>query len=171
MMGEMPESRIENFNELIIEFGWIVLFPPAFPAAALIAILSNMLQYKTEKDAIKQFVKRGKPLSAMDIGKWLDYFELISTFGIVNSALLIIFTSEKLTWFSPDGDWTWSQLIVAVLIIENVLLALRFIIAALIPDFPDWIKKESFANKNRVKQVQSEIDIKTIIEVYDGEEI
>ena len=40
------------------------------------------------------FVQRGKPMSAMDIGKWLDYFELISTFGIVNSALLIIFTSK-----------------------------------------------------------------------------
>ena len=167
----MPESHSENYNELIMEFGWIVLFPPACPAAALIAILSNMIQYKTEKDTIKMFVKRGKPLSAMDIGNWLDYFELISTFGIVNSALLIIFTSEKLTWFSPDGDWTWSQLVVAVFIIENILLAFRFIIAALIPDYPDWIEKESFANENRVKQVQSEIDNKSIIEINEGGEI
>ena len=76
--------------------------------AALIAILSNMLQYKTEKDAIKMFIKRGKPLSCMDIGKWLDYFELISTFGIVNSALLVIFTSKKLVDFSPGGEWSWT---------------------------------------------------------------
>lgn len=52
----MADSRTENFNELIIEYGWIVLFPPAFPAAALIALLSNLIQYKTEKDAIKMFV-------------------------------------------------------------------------------------------------------------------
>lgn len=134
MMGDMPESRTENYNELIIEFGWIVLFPPACPVAALIAILSNMIQYKTEKDAIKMFLKRGKPLGAMDVGKWLDYFELISTFGIVNSCLLIIFTSKKLVWFSVDGEWTWTQLVIAVFIIENILLAFRFIIAALIPD-------------------------------------
>ena len=141
MMGEMPESRTENYNELIIEYGWIVLFPPACPVAALIAIASNLIQYKTEKDAIKMFLKRGKPLSCMNIGKWLDYFELISTFGIVNSALLVIFTSEKLTWFSPGGEWSWTRLIIAVFIIENVLLAFRFIIAALIPDYPDWIDK------------------------------
>ena len=100
MMGEMPDSRTESYNELIIEYGWIVLFPPAFPVAALFALLSNLIQYKTEKDAIKMFIKRGQPKSIMDIGKWLEYFELISTFGIVNSALLIIFTSKKLTWFS-----------------------------------------------------------------------
>ena len=171
MMGEMPESRTENYNELIVEFGWIVLFPPACPVAALIAILSNMLQYKTEKDAIKMFIKRGKPLGCMDIGKWLDYFELISTFGIVNSALLVIFTSEKLVKFSPDGDWPWTRLIIAVFIIENILLAFRFIIAALIPDFPEWIENEQVAGVNRVKQVENEIDNKYIMEINDGEQI
>jgi len=77
----------------------------------------------------------------MDIGKWLQYFELISTFGIVNSALLVIFTSKKLTDISPDEDWTWTNLIVAVFIIENILIAFRSLIAALIPDYPDWIEK------------------------------
>ena len=42
-MGEMSSTRTENYNELIIEYGWIVLFPPAFPAAALIAIFSNLI--------------------------------------------------------------------------------------------------------------------------------
>ena len=141
----MADSRTENFNELIIEYGWIVLFPPAFPAAALVALLSNLIQYKTEKDAIKMFVQRGKPKSTMDIGKWLQYFELISTFGIVNSALLVIFTSKKLADISPDEDWTWTNLIVAVFIIENILIAFRSLIAALIPDYPDWIEKEIVA--------------------------
>ena len=167
-MGEMPRERTDGFNELIIEFGWIVLFPPAFPIAALFAIGSNMIQYKTEKDGIKMFRKRGEPLSTMDIGKWLDYFELMSTIGIVNSALLIIFTSEKLTWFSED--MSWAELVTAVFIIENILIAFRFLLAAAIPDNPDWIEKEMFANKNRVRQVESEIDDKTIVELNTGKE-
>lgn len=167
----MEDSRTANYNELIIEYGWIVLFPPAFPVAALFALLSNLIQYKTEKDAIKMFVQRGKPMSAMDIGKWLDYFELISTFGIVNSALLIIFTSKQLKELAPDESWTWTNLIIAVFMIENILVAFRFLIAALIPDNPEWIEKEIVANKNRVKQVESEIDNKTIIEINSGEEI
>ena len=42
-MGEMSSTRTESYNELIIEYGWIVLFPPAFPAAALVAIFSNWI--------------------------------------------------------------------------------------------------------------------------------
>ena len=40
------------------------------------------------------FAKRCEPLSALSIGKWLDYFEAISVFGIINAAFLIIFTSD-----------------------------------------------------------------------------
>ena len=40
-MGEMPKNRIKQYNNIIIEFGWIVLFAPAFPLASFVAILSN----------------------------------------------------------------------------------------------------------------------------------
>ena len=76
-MGDMEATKTENYNELFIEYGWMVLFPPAFPAAALIAILSNYLQYKTEREAIQKYAKRCEPRSAIDIGSWLYYFELI----------------------------------------------------------------------------------------------
>ena len=51
-MGDMEATKTEDYNELFIEYGWMVLFPPAFPAAALIAILSNYLQYKKEYEGI-----------------------------------------------------------------------------------------------------------------------
>lgn len=107
----------------------------------------------------------------MDIGKWLDYFELISTLGIVNSALLVIFTSEKLTYFSGDLASTWPQLVITVFIIENILIAFRNLLAAIIPDNPDWIEREMFASENRVKQVQDEIAEKSIIEAIGGDDI
>ena len=77
LMGEMEATKTENYNELFIEYGWMVLFPPAFPAAALIAILSNYLQYKTERESILKFARRCEPRSAIDIGSWINYFELI----------------------------------------------------------------------------------------------
>lgn len=107
----------------------------------------------------------------MDIGKWLDYFELISTLGIVNSALLVIFTSERLTYFSGDLAETWPQLVITVFIIENILIAFRNLLAAIIPDNPDWIEREMFASENRVKQVQDEIAEKSIIEAIGGDDI
>ena len=162
-MGEMSATRTESYNELIIEYGWIVLFPPAFPAAGLIALLSNWIQFKTEHDAIEKFNKRCEPRAALDIGKWLDYFEFLSTVGIINHAGLVIWTSDKLESFNNDGAVSWAQLVVAVFMIENCLLIFRAMLAAAIPDNPGWIEAEKFANENRVKQVQKEIKDKTII--------
>ena len=51
-MGDMSSVRTENYTELFIEYGWMVLFPPAFPAAGLVAILTNYLQFKTEREAM-----------------------------------------------------------------------------------------------------------------------
>lgn len=163
-MGEMETERVTGYNELLIEYGWIVLFAPAFPIAGLLALLSNAIQFKTEKDSIKRFVKRGIPTSAMNIGSWLEYFELISTLGIINGACLIIFTSEKLTWFDNDGERDWTSLVIAVFLIENGLLVFRFLLASAIPDNPDWIEKQMFAYENRVKQVKADVDEKSMMD-------
>ena len=138
-MGEMTSTRVESFNELIIEYGWIVMFAPAFPIAGLIALISNSLQYKTERDGIRMFNMRCEPRSALDIGIWLEYFELISTVGIINAVGLIIFTSNKLTYFDNDGTIEWAQLVVTVFVIENGLMMFRVLLAAAIPDNPEWI--------------------------------
>ena len=151
LMGEMSATRTESYNELIIEYGWIVLFPPAFPIAGLISLLSNYIQFKTEREAIEKFNKRCEPRAALDIGKWLEYFEFISVFGILNHAALVIWTSEKLDTLDNDGARSWAQLVVMVFMIENVLLIFRAMLAAAIPDNPGWIEAEMFANTNRVK--------------------
>lgn len=108
------------------------------------------------------FNKRCAPTSSIDIGSWLEYFELISTFGIINGACLIIFTSKKLTYFDNDGEKDWASLVVAIFILENCLLIFRFLLASAIPDYPDWIEKEKIANQNRVKQVGVELHNKEI---------
>ena len=71
--------------------------------------------------------------------------------GIANGACLIIFTSEKLTYFDDEGTRSWADLILAILMIENILIIFKNLLAAAIPDEPDWIQEEKFANENRVK--------------------
>lgn len=88
--------------------------------------------------------------------------------GIANGACLIIFTSKKLRYFDNDGEYSWSDLILAILMIENILIIFKSLLAAAIPDTPGWIEDDQFANKNRVKQIQNEIDDKTIIEMSDN---
>ena len=55
------------------------------------------------------------------------------------------------------------MLIIGVFIVENILIALRFLIAGLIPDNPEWIEKEALNMENRVKQIKGIIDEKVIM--------
>ena len=47
------------------------------------------------------------------------------------------------------------------------MLFFRWLLAALIPDVPEWITEEIKAMKNRVKQIQTEIDNKKIEQIND----
>ena len=42
---------------------------------------------------------------------------------------MIIFTSEKLNFFDNDGERTWADLIVAILMIENCVIIFKGILA------------------------------------------
>lgn len=89
----------------------------------------------------------------MDIGSWLYYFEMIQVLGIINSACLIIFTSKKLTYFDNNGEYEWSSMILAILMIENIMIIFKSILAAIIPDNTSWIVEDRIANKNIVRQL------------------
>ena len=78
-------------------------------------------------------------MSAIDIGAWLNYFELIQVIGITNGACLIIFTSEKLTVFNDGETHSWADLVLAILMMENCLIIFKELLAWFIPDVPAWI--------------------------------
>ena len=159
----MPTTFMEGYNEMVLEFGWINLFSPVFPASAVVAIISNLLQIQSERDSIARFTKRGTPTGALDIGGWLDFFQFLSIIGTVNSVGLIIFTSEHLEKFGQQfGDYTHEQLVIGVFMVENILIGFRFLLASFINDNPDWIEKDIFNQENRVKQIKEVIEKKEI---------
>jgi hypothetical protein len=140
LMRDMPTTRVAGYNDLLSEFGWINLFAPVFPAAAFIAVLTNLVKLATEKDIIAKFNKRGTPMGAVDIGGMLDFFEFLAVVGTINSVGIVLFTSVHLQDFGElFGEYTDEQLIVGVFIVENLLIAFRFFVAAIIPDYPEWI--------------------------------
>ena len=63
----------------------------------------------------------------------------------------------------------WADLIITIMMIENCLIIFKALVAAAIPDNPGWIEDEMLANQHRVKQVQSEVQDKTIMQMNGDE--
>ena len=46
---------IDKYNEVALQFGYIVLFAPAFPIAPLVAIIANAIQIRADLNQISYF--------------------------------------------------------------------------------------------------------------------
>lgn len=163
MMRDKTESNTASYNDILLEFGWINLFAPVFPASALVGVFTNLLKVNQERDIIGKFNKRGRPKAAIDIGGMLEYFEFFAVIGTINSVGIVIFTSTHLSTFAQYfGDYTDTQMVIGVFILENFFIAFRFLVAALIPDYPQWVEDDKENMRNRVKQVKKIIDEKVV---------
>ena len=119
-----PHSPLHSFrayadyNEIVLLYGYVVLFAAAFPLAPLIAFMMNVIEVHV--DAYKLTVYgRPKPLYAADIGMWAYFLGVMSTASVITNMGLIIYSSP---FFADWSDW---QKLLLFVIVENTMLVLK----------------------------------------------
>jgi anoctamin-8 len=84
------DSTFDDYLELIIQFGYVLLFSSAFPLAAICALINNLIEIRS--DAFKLCVVYQRPFAGdmvRNIGEWenvMNYLVYIAI--IVNCALI-----------------------------------------------------------------------------------
>ncbi|XP_071903119.1 anoctamin-like protein At1g73020 isoform X2 [Coffea arabica] len=73
---ELEDGLFDDFLELALQFGMIMMFACAFPLAFTFATLNNITEIRT--DALKLLVMLRRPIPRCDatIGAWLNIFQL-----------------------------------------------------------------------------------------------
>jgi len=137
--GSGPISgTFDDYNELAIQFGYVVLFAPAFPLAPLIALCSNFLD--TASDGFRIVFKSQKPhySGANNIGTWFYIFSVISTISVLTNSAIIGFTSDELNVFISNP--TDFQKLCVVVVIEHVVFFIQVMIRSILPEEPSWLR-------------------------------
>ncbi|CAF0770703.1 unnamed protein product [Adineta steineri] len=123
---------IDEYLELVIQFGFITLFVTAFPLAPLFALFNNLIEIRLDAWKFLSKYKRPIPFKASDIGIWGDIISGISYFAVLTNAIVIAWTSEfipkmayrslKSTGGSLDGyvNWTLSSFPVSAYNVSGV---------------------------------------------------
>lgn len=131
-------STIDDYGELVVQYGLLVLFGLAFPLAALINLLNNLIECRT--DAYKVLVIKQRPDAddAADIGGWLDVLKFLTRLSIITNTALVTVTSVSLQQALPNviGDTAERYRGLSFFIFEHVLFMVRWIVASLVPDIP-----------------------------------
>lgn len=136
-------STMEDYSELVIQFGFLVLFGVAFPLASVINIVNNMLEVRTDAYKILVLSQRVDADDAADIGAWYAILEVLNVLSVWTNVALLVFTSDavEVLWrgarSSPLDKWQkLLYRVVAFFVVEHVLLAIKAAMAALVRDIP-----------------------------------
>jgi hypothetical protein len=72
--AEDYEGALDNYNEMAIMYGYIVLFASAFPLAPLLSVITTFFECRLDaSDLLKS--KRPRPITVNSIGIWQSVFE------------------------------------------------------------------------------------------------
>lgn len=142
--------------ELVIQYGYIVLFSSAFPLTPLLGYILNIFEVRVDSAKLCYLTRRPYPEGTEDMGIWYSIIQSISYIGVVTNAAIIVFTAGVF----DDGPRTaW----IAFLVIEHVLFVLKYLIAAYVPDMP-------FMVNNGKQWMERVINEKVFLKLSDQDE-
>ena len=149
-----PYGDMENFddyNELVIQFGYVVFFGAACPIVALLALMNNMIEIRADAFKLCTVLQRPAPLRAEGIGAWLAILQTMSIISVLTNCGIVFITSRSLDSFFP----LIQTRILLFFVSEHVLYSMRYLIDILVPDVPESVKHAHDREAYRTHQVAS----------------
>lgn len=139
---------LAEYNELFMQYGFVMLFAPAFPLVALMAAVNNMLRLRIDGYKLCRLYRRPLYKGAEDIGSWMHVLRLLSVLSVLTNALIVVYSNDSLArlgvykvFGDTDADHKLARLAVC-LTCEHVVLLLRCLISEAVPSLTDHVLLE-----------------------------
>uniref|UniRef100_A0A8C4PAY2 Anoctamin n=1 Tax=Dromaius novaehollandiae TaxID=8790 RepID=A0A8C4PAY2_DRONO len=133
------EDTFQDYQEMFIQFGYVVLFSSAFPLAAMCALVNNVIEIRSDAFKLCTGLQRPFGQRVESIGQWQKVMEAMGVLAIVVNCYLIAQCGQLqrlFPWLSPEGA------IISVVVLEHFALFLKYVIQVAIPDIPAWVAEE-----------------------------
>ena len=152
------DDTIQDFQELVIKFGYIALFAPAFPLAPLMALLRNVYELRSKARRYCTDLRRPEHNQRSDIGSWKTILKFLGLAAVIVNASMVTMVGQHSAvlvqrWWllaETDGDqglgdgvqhrMLSARLWILTLILEHGILLLRYFSWLLVPTNPQWIE-------------------------------
>jgi len=95
LFGNDNYTTFDDFNEIIMQFCYIMFFSAAFPAAAILSYLNNIIEIKLDANQILNHEPRPAPIRAGGIGVWFNIMETMGFIAIASNAIIFVLTSNS----------------------------------------------------------------------------
>ncbi|KAK9099185.1 hypothetical protein Syun_026230 [Stephania yunnanensis] len=146
---ELEDGLFDDFLELALQFGMIMMFACAFPLAFCFAALNNAAEIRTDALKLLAMMRRPIPRASATIGAWLNIFQFLLVMSIcTNCALLVCLYDQERKWRLEPG-------LAAILVMEHVLLFFKFGFSRFVPEEPAWVRASRLKNAEQAQYLCS----------------
>ncbi len=139
---DFKDAVLDDYLELVIQFGFVSLFSIAFPLTPLISLITNRFEIEVDKYKILNLYKRPIPYRAKNIGSWIITIEFIGYLSIFTNLGLLCFCSN--TFYELTNEYRF--LIFALL--SAFYFFFKFSLDKFLPDVPNKIRDLNTRLKN-----------------------
>ncbi|KAK7888888.1 hypothetical protein WMY93_024448 [Mugilogobius chulae] len=132
-------DTFQDYQEMFVQFGYVVLFSSAFPLAAMCALINNIIEIRSDAFKLCTGLQRPFGIRVESIGQWQTAMEVMGLIAIIVNCYLIGQCGQLqrlFPWLSPE------MAIISIVILEHFAILLKYIIHVAIPDIPSWVKEE-----------------------------
>lgn len=144
-----------DYRDLVIIYGYTVLFVAAFPLAPLMALVNSYVQIRADAWHISVCCQRPWPSNAEDIGTWAAIIELTSYFAVIVNSLIIVYTGTFL------DDFNVSTRLLIFLGLYHGLFFIKYVTALLVDDIPSdvalQVARQEFTEAKLIKMQQDDV--------------
>nr|XP_019954144.1 PREDICTED: anoctamin-8-like isoform X2 [Paralichthys olivaceus] len=135
----IEKDTFQDYQEMFVQFGYVVLFSSAFPLAAMCALINNIIEIRSDAFKLCTGLQRPFGLRVESIGQWQTAMEAMGLIAIIVNCYLIGQCGQLqrlFPWLSPE------MAIISIVILEHFAILLKYIIHVAIPDIPTWVQEE-----------------------------
>ena len=94
-------EAFDDYLEMVIQFGYITLFAAAFPLAACLSIVSNVVEARSDIFRLLHLCRRVTPERANGIGSWYQVLQSIALVSVLTNCLIFGFESHQMAYWFP----------------------------------------------------------------------
>ena len=127
---ESYDEPLDDYMEIVIGYGYVVLFGIAFPFTPLMALVLCIIELRVDAWKLCNLTRRPYPTRDCSIGIWLSVTQIMAVAGVITNVGVLIFTSDVFDFKDAGQKWT------VFFIIEHALIVFKISLSSLIPDTP-----------------------------------
>ena len=97
----MPyEGTFADFNDRVIQFGYLVLFAPAYPLAPFLSFLNNIVEIRLGGYKMCHGFQRPKWKVRTSIGSWNGMLQILGFLAVITNCLMVSFVGSEMATIS-----------------------------------------------------------------------